>query len=225
MSIQLRRARLCRNWTSNGLFLSRKLLRMRPSHLAFMAHRLLKIPPAVNPMKHTRSVLVASMFVALCFSPFTGRAQTETPPLSAVTPVPGLEKQVQFWKKIFSEYSLSQLVFFDPADMATIYEVLDVGEDNRSQTYIDGERARIAAIRGIDIERVQAQRGIKERMLAGLKRSGRYMQHIEQIFRDANLPTDLGYLPLVESSFDITARSFAGAIGMWQFMPATGKEH
>src|ERR1051325_2564938 len=190
-----------------------------------MAHRLLKSSPTVNPMKHARCIVAAALFLALCFSPILGGVQAETTPVSAVAPVPGLEKQVEFWKKIFTEYSLAQLVFFDPADMSRIYEVLEVGEDNRSQTYIDGERARIAATLGIDVERVQAQRGIKERMLAGLKRSGRYMRHIEQIFRENNLPTDLGYLPLVESSFDINARSFAGAIGMWQFMPMTGKEY
>src|SRR2546428_10150378 len=61
-------------------------------------------------------------------------------------------------------------------------------------------------------------------MIAGLKRSGRYMQHIEQIFREKNLPVELGYLPLVESSFDVHARSVVGATGMWQFMRATGKE-
>lgn len=138
--------------------------------------------------------------------------------------LPGLEKPVEFWKKIFTQYSLSQLVFFDPLDMSRIYEVVDVGQQNRSQDYIDGEKARIAAIHGVELVRVQAQRGIKERMLAGLKRSGRYMRHIEQIFIEKMIPVELGYLPLVESSFDINARSFAGATGMWQFMRATGKE-
>jgi len=136
----------------------------------------------------------------------------------------GLEKSVEFWKKIFTEYSLSQLIFFDPLDMSKIYEVLEVGEGNRSQSYIDGERARIAAANNVEVERVKAQRGVKEQMIAGLKRSGRYMQHIEQIFREKNLPVELGYLPLVESSFDVHARSVVGAMGMWQFMRATGKE-
>jgi membrane-bound lytic murein transglycosylase D len=219
------RATFCRDWTIIGLFLSQKLLRMRRSHPALMARRLLKNPPTVNPMKHARCWSFLLIFLCLCILPTGSQAQTDTGAASAVTSVPGLEKQIEFWKKIFTEYSLSQLVFFDPLDMGRIYEVLEVGEDNRPQSYIDAERARIAATAGVDVERVQAQRGVKERMLAGLKRSGRYMQHIEQIFRDNDLPTELGYLPLVESSFDINARSFAGAIGMWQFMRATGKEH
>jgi membrane-bound lytic murein transglycosylase D len=35
---------------------------------------------------------------------------------------------------------------------------------------------------------------------------------------------NLAYLPLVESSFNVRARSIVGAVGMWQFMPETGKK-
>jgi membrane-bound lytic murein transglycosylase D len=38
------------------------------------------------------------------------------------------------------------------------------------------------------------------------------------------LPVELAYLPLVESSFNVRARSSVGAVGMWQFMPETGKK-
>lgn len=175
-------------------------------------------------MKHTARWLLSIFLCWLTISPLNLGAET-TPTTDDPFPLlPGLEKPVEFWKKIFTEYSLSQLVFFDPLDMGNIYEVLDVGEGNRSQSYIDGESARIAAAHGVDVERVKAQRGIKEQMMEGLKRSGRYMQHIEQIFRERNLPVELGYLPLVESSFDINARSSVGATGMWQFMRTTGKE-
>ena len=123
-----------------------------------------------------------------------GKALAQTNKLTpeAFPLLPGLEKPVEFWKKIFTEYSLSQLVFFDARDMGNIYEVLDVGEANRPQSYLDSERARVAAVNGVDVDRVQVQRGIKERMSAGLKRSGRYMPHIEQIFREKNLPVELG---------------------------------
>ena len=174
--------------------------------------------------RYTRWFFSVLLSLAL-FSPFTIYAQ-EAPQLENPFPItPGLESAVEFWKKVFTQYSLSQLIFFDPLDMSRIYEVMDVGEGNRPQSYIDGERARIAATYGVDMERIQAQRGVKERMLSGLKRSGRYMQHIEKVFREKNLPVELGYLPLVESSFEIGARSFAGATGMWQFMPVTGKEY
>jgi membrane-bound lytic murein transglycosylase D len=176
------------------------------------------------PMKHPARWLFSLFFLWLSLTPVNTSGETSSPSEDVFPLLPGLEKAVDFWKRIFVEYSLSQVVFFDPLDMTKIYDVLDVGEENRSQTYIDGERARIAAAHNVDVERVRAQRGIKERTIAGLQRSGRYMRHIEQVFRDKNLPVELGYLPLVESSFDINARSSVGATGMWQFMRATGKE-
>jgi membrane-bound lytic murein transglycosylase D len=48
---------------------------------------------------------------------------------------------------------------------------------------------------------------------------------MQQIFRDRGLPVELTYLPIVESSYDINARSSAGALGMWQFMRATGRHY
>jgi len=137
----------------------------------------------------------------------------------------GLEPAVEFWKKVFTEVSLSQLIYFDPTDMSRIYEIVDVGEDSRSNQYIDSERARIAAANGVDIERVKAQRGIKERTAAGIKRSGRYIAQIQQIFRERGLPPELSYLPIVESSYEMSARSSVGALGIWQFMPRTAREY
>ena len=132
---------------------------------------------------------------------------------------------VEFWIKVFSEYGASQLVYFDPLDMSKIYEVTDVGEESRTNDYIKAERERIATAHGVDIERVKAQRGIKERTAAGIKRSGRYIAQIRQIFQDRGLPPELTYLPIVESSYEITARSSVGALGIWQFMPRTGREY
>jgi membrane-bound lytic murein transglycosylase D len=136
---------------------------------------------------------------------------------------PGLEKQVEFWKRIFTQHSFTQLVFFDPQDMGTIYEVMEVGEDNRSNEFINGERSRIAATYGVSVERVYAQRGVREKTMAGLKRAGRHLNQMQQIFRERGLPVEISYLPMVESSFDINVRSYMGALGMWQFMPATGR--
>ena len=176
-------------------------------------------------MKHARLKLLSIFFCFLAFLPARSGAQQE-PASQNSFPLPaGLESTVEFWKKIFSEYGLAQLVYFDPLDPGKIYEVVDVGEESRSNQYINSERARIAEANGVDIERVKAQRGVKERTAAGLKRSGRYIAQIQQIFRDRGLPPELSYLPVVESSYDIYARSSVGALGIWQFMPRTGREY
>ncbi len=56
-----------------------------------------------------------------------------------------------------------------------------------------------------------------------LRRSGRYRDSIRKVFRKKGLPEDLTWLAMIESGFDATARSPVGALGLWQFMPETGK--
>jgi len=176
-------------------------------------------------MKYTVRSLLLLLVFCVAFAPGNAQPQTQAGTEDHFPLLPGLESAVEFWKKIFTEYSISQLVFFDPLDMSRIYDVLDIGEESRTSEYIDGERERIAAAHGVDLERVRAQRGIKERTAAGLKRSGRHITHMQQIFRERGLPIELTYLPIVESSYDITARSNVGALGMWQFMRATGRQY
>jgi membrane-bound lytic murein transglycosylase D len=174
-------------------------------------------------MKQARLRLLSLIVIVLALLPGRLSAQDNASNPSPF-PIPaGLESSVEFWKKIFSEYGLAQLIYFDPQDMSKIYEVVEVGEGSRSNEYINSERGRIAAAHGVDLERVKAQRGVKERTAAGIKRSGRYISQIQQIFRERGLPVELSYLPIVESSYDIYARSSAGALGMWQFMPVTGR--
>jgi membrane-bound lytic murein transglycosylase D len=72
-------------------------------------------------------------------------------------------------------------------------------------------------------DRVRSQRGIREKFRRGLEISGRYDDTFRDIFRSRGLPEDLAYLPHVESSFQVNARSGVGAAGIWQFMPATGR--
>ena len=178
-------------------------------------------------MQSARRWLIPLCFGFLLFTSASVKAESDPAnPRASLFPVPaGLESSVEFWKKVFSEFTRSQLVYFDPFDMSRIYEVTDVGEESRSNEYINDERARIGAAHGVAIERVKAQRGIKERTAAGIKRSGRYLAQIQQIFVERGLPPELTYLPMVESSYDINARSSVGALGIWQFMPRTGRQY
>jgi membrane-bound lytic murein transglycosylase D len=145
---------------------------------------------------------------------------------SAVSRLPGLEGAVEFWKQIFTRYGSGEVIFFDPFDHGKIYSVLSVPESDDARAMIGNERARIVAEYQLNEEdgRVRSQRGAKEQFMAGLKISGRYLSQMQKIFRDEGLPPELAYLPLVESSFNVRARSSAGAVGMWQFMPDTGKK-
>ena len=50
-----------------------------------------------------------------------------------------------------------------------------------------------------------------------------YFPIIEEELHAAGLPMELRYLPIIESNLSIRATSRMGAVGLWQFMPATGK--
>jgi membrane-bound lytic murein transglycosylase D len=65
----------------------------------------------------------------------------------------------------------------------------------------------------------------KQWMERGLRRSGRYSQRMKQILREEGLPEDLVYLALIESGFNPYAYSSAKAMGIWQFIPGTGRRY
>ena len=167
---------------------------------------------------------------------------------------PGLEKQVDFWKKIYSEYPSDYAVVHDIENLDVIYEVVYLGgqslsnraKDNKLRkvkdkykeilrklaskkniTILTGEEKRIH-----DLEKggfyqasgnIRSQIGQKDRFERGIFRSGKYMNEINKILKDYNLPKELGALPHVESSFHEGAYSSAGAAGIWQFTRGTGR--
>ena len=57
------------------------------------------------------------------------------------------------------------------------------------------------------------------------RRSGRYRELMRRTLRKKGLPEDLLWLAMIESGFDPTARSVAGAMGLWQFMPDTARAY
>lgn len=66
------------------------------------------------------------------------------------------------------------------------------------------------------IGNIRAQRGMREPFVDGLVRAELYLPGIRRIFREAKLPPELVYLPHVESSFNPSAVSRSGAVGLWQ---------
>jgi membrane-bound lytic murein transglycosylase D len=56
------------------------------------------------------------------------------------------------------------------------------------------------------------------------ERGGRYLFHVVEEIEKRGMPTELALLPFIESAFNPQAMSVARASGMWQFMPATGKD-
>ncbi|PIR20110.1 MAG: hypothetical protein COV45_09060 [Deltaproteobacteria bacterium CG11_big_fil_rev_8_21_14_0_20_47_16] len=76
-----------------------------------------------------------------------------------------------------------------------------------------------------DKKRLRAQTGQKTRFEIGLTYAELYMPKFEAIFKNARLPIELTRLVMVESMFNMKAISHAGASGVWQFMPGTGRRY
>ena len=131
-------------------------------------------------------------------------------------------------------YTPDQKSMIQGRKSALEYRLRNVQDKTRNGQPLSSEEAALrdrlvaaggsSAIYGAD-DRVRAQRGLKERFRRGIEISGRYEPAFREAFQSAGLPEDLVYLPHVESSYQLGAVSSAGATGVWQFMPATGRSY
>lgn len=178
---------------------------------------------------------------------------------------PQLEKNIVFWKKIFTDYLVDEVVIHDAVHIDIVYTVVKLSdffsqdtpfrtkwekvEDIKSE-YKDALKLLHSLPEGVSVagldplvqrvyylweevddpdkylkamSNIRGQRGLRERFITSLERSGKYLEHIDKILAKYQMPWQLRYLPHVESSFDYRAYSKAGAAGLWQFTPATGR--
>ncbi|MEK7076617.1 MAG: lytic transglycosylase domain-containing protein, partial [Patescibacteria group bacterium] len=66
--------------------------------------------------------------------------------------------------------------------------------------------------------------GVRNQIESYFARSAYYLPLMKNRFETAGLHPDYIYLSIVESELMPTARSRAGAVGLWQIMPNTGRE-
>lgn len=65
----------------------------------------------------------------------------------------------------------------------------------------------------------------RETMTRWLERASTHLPFVRAMLASYKLPPDLIVLPFIESGYNSMAYSHAGAGGMWQFMPFTGKRY
>jgi len=164
----------------------------------------------------------------------------------------GLEKRVDFWKKVYTQYGEDDVIIHDRVQVNLIYDVAT--ESDESSRIAAVERALDEIRNNLDTpedlnpaakqirdaiasyglpvsasvlqelrDNVHTQLGIKERFRRGIIRSGRYVAGFQEILTKQGLPEELALLPLVESSFENRSFSKAGAAGIWQFTRSTGR--
>ena len=57
-----------------------------------------------------------------------------------------------------------------------------------------------------------------------IERSQKYLFHIVEEVQKRGMPTEIALLPMIESAYNPQAYSRSSASGIWQFVPATGKD-
>ena len=54
------------------------------------------------------------------------------------------------------------------------------------------------------------------------ERGSLYIHYIVERLEERNMPLELALLPVIESAYNPMAYSRSDAVGLWQFVPATG---
>jgi membrane-bound lytic murein transglycosylase D len=75
------------------------------------------------------------------------------------------------------------------------------------------------------IRMFQTNERMNERYQGFLDRGGAWVPLMKERLEARGMPLDLVYLSMVESGFNPDAVSHAGAVGLWQFLRATGQEY
>ncbi len=189
--------------------------------------------------------------------------------VASLFPSKGFERQIEFWKKIFTHYKATQVIFHDQEDLRLIYEMKtfdrdiegDPEEADRQKEVLKQDLKELQSIfddlaaRGPDSpdlsarerhivevfrslgyrvtpallkekkEIIRFQRGVRDKFKESLIRAGLYLPWIQETLSKMGLPVELAVLPHVESSFNYSAYSSAGAAGIWQFTRGTGRRY
>jgi membrane-bound lytic murein transglycosylase D len=151
--------------------------------------------------------------------------------------IPGVAEEVRF-KEAYSAILTEYEGFYDePAvDRGEIFPFLEEAfaiangvdgpllEDVTLPTYAAGAHATVFPMEvnrlvQSSVQYLQRSTGHVSRLRS---RADTYFPMIERILAEEGAPDELKYLAMVESALNPRARSHAAAVGMWQFIAATG---
>jgi membrane-bound lytic murein transglycosylase D len=129
--------------------------------------------------------------------------------------------------------------------MLNLWYVMHVPElaSTRYESYRQGDTAPVVFTDEQYLERIKAMNSVislsynsrvqayinlysmrrREQVESMLGLSEYYFPIFEEILEEVGVPQELKYLAVIESALNPRARSRAGAVGIWQFMYATGK--
>jgi len=198
---------------------------------------------------YSRSTLIKQVFaptllILLINFPFSLlAASADFPVTDSIRPA------INFWVSVYTQADTKSGFLHDAHDLSIVYTKLERERSviNSTREEISADLKVLATGKRSDLtpsqqslldlwgretpnERlaraavnIRWQLGQSDRFIAGIKRSGAYRSHIEEVIRAKGLPVELAILPHVESSYHPGAYSSAAATGMWQFVRATAQ--
>lgn len=131
-----------------------------------------------------------------------------------------LSDNIELWVRIYTAIDQDTVLVVDPATTTVLETIYNAPEDKTARRKIIAAVKKRYENAG---QKVRVLSGIKGRFDEGLKRFAVYKHVVLDELKKSDLPLEIAALPHVESSYNPTAISKVGAIGLWQVMPATAR--
>ena len=106
--------------------------------------------------------------------------------------------------------------------LSQIAELTDTTDVTVSKQVIQGTTVPLVVNRLVEQNIGFFQGRGREHVERWLYRAGKYMPIMTKIMKEEGLPEEIVYLSMIESGLNPVARSWARAVGLWQFIKGTG---
>ena len=104
-----------------------------------------------------------------------------------------------------------------------ITEINDTSESSVPKAVVEGTTIPLVVNNLVEQNIAFFQGRGREHMERWLHKSGKYFPVMRKILHEEEVPEEIAHLSMVESGLNPVARSWAKAVGMWQFVKGTGR--